>query len=338
MIQLKLPPILEMSATTGFHIPRLFAHAARTHAKCRCKDWKTGAFLMQWKTGKPVDLCINDFRIRKAVTLEARSLKDVFVFHFMLKGSAVLRFPGMKKMRLNAGEFNLFLMPTGSSVSVMLGRGKHKSCHIFLKPEDVKIMGERYDPIRELVTAFEQGETQMRPGRIFAPISREMSELLYRLESDNALPDLQFKSIYTAVFDLFTAYGDAVQGYLNRLRVNKYEEDRTALIHQFIREHYHQADQMSISSLARWAGIGKTTLKKSFAEKYKIPIHHFITRVRLSEAERMLCSSIVNATEIAYDVGYQSPAAFHAAFVKAYGMTPKAYRNMKQGGRAASDF
>ncbi len=338
MIQLKLPPLPELPVRRGSQVPRIFSYAARDHVKCRYKDWGTGAFLMQWKTGMPVDLCINDFWINKSVSLEVQCLRDVFVFHFMQKGSAVLRFPGIKKMKLHAGEFNLFLMPADSNVSVAFGRGKHKSCHIFLKPEDVKIMGERYAPIRELVAAFEEGATQMRSGRIFAPISREMNELLHRLETDQAMPDLRFKRIYTAVFDIFTAYGDAVQGYLNRLRVAQSEAEKVWLIHQYIREHFHIPERMSIGALALWGGLSETSLKKSFTEKYKMPIHRFITHTRLSAARERLRNGLASATEIAYDVGYESPAAFHTAFVKAFGMTPKVYRMHQQTGGAPPDF
>ena len=55
------------------------------------------------------------------------------------------------------------------------------------------------------------------------------------------------------------------------------------------------------------------------------PVQEFITRVRMDEGARLLRSSTLNISQVAYEVGYSEPSNFSRTFNKHFGCTPTKY-------------
>lgn len=92
----------------------------------------------------------------------------------------------------------------------------------------------------------------------------------------------------------------------------------------FIKEHIdqHFARDLSISALARYAGINQTKLKSGFRQLFHHTIFAYITELRLAEAKRLLSEEKLYVSEAAYRVGYKYPHHFAALFKKKFGMSP----------------
>lgn len=78
-----------------------------------------------------------------------------------------------------------------------------------------------------------------------------------------------------------------------------------------------------------------STLSKLFSEVRGITIERFAILHRIEYAKELLCYSRQTMSEIAYTLGYSSPAHLSAQFKQITGMSPKTFREQKQHHRIA---
>lgn len=80
-----------------------------------------------------------------------------------------------------------------------------------------------------------------------------------------------------------------------------------------------------------------STLSKLFSEVRGITIERFAIIHRIEYAKELLCYSQLSTSEIAYKLGYSSPAHLSSQFKQVTGMTPKDFRSQGQHGRISLD-
>ncbi len=80
-----------------------------------------------------------------------------------------------------------------------------------------------------------------------------------------------------------------------------------------------------------------STLSKLFSEVRGITIERFAIIHRIEYAKELLCYSQLSTSEIAYKLGYSSPAHLSSQFKQVTGMTPKEFRAQGQHGRISLD-
>lgn len=78
-----------------------------------------------------------------------------------------------------------------------------------------------------------------------------------------------------------------------------------------------------------------STLSKLFSDVNGITIEKFAILHRIEYAKELLCYSQQTTSEIAYALGYSSPAHLSTQFKQVTGMTPKAFREQKEHARTA---
>lgn len=76
-----------------------------------------------------------------------------------------------------------------------------------------------------------------------------------------------------------------------------------------------------------------SSISKLFSEVNGITIERFAILHRIEYAKELLCYSQQTTSEIAYALGYSSPAHLSSQFKQVTGMTPKAFREQKQHNR-----
>jgi YesN/AraC family two-component response regulator len=92
----------------------------------------------------------------------------------------------------------------------------------------------------------------------------------------------------------------------------------------YIYEHLHE--KITVSQLAKNAGLNSTYLSKLFIKETGENISDFITKAKVTTAENMLKFSEFSYLEIALSLGFSSQSYFISTFKKVSGMTPKEYR------------
>lgn len=80
-----------------------------------------------------------------------------------------------------------------------------------------------------------------------------------------------------------------------------------------------------------------SSLSKLFTQVKGVTIEHFAIRHRVEYAKELLSYSQHSISEIAYTLGYSSPAHLTSQFKQQTGMSPKEFRNMKSKTRQHLD-
>ena len=88
------------------------------------------------------------------------------------------------------------------------------------------------------------------------------------------------------------------------------------------------SDQRDLDELAKVAGMGRRTFTRSFREETGMAFAMWRQQIRLMSAISMLGEGR-SITNIAYDVGYESPSSFTAMFHRVLGVAPSAYARSK---------
>jgi len=101
-------------------------------------------------------------------------------------------------------------------------------------------------------------------------------------------------------------------------------------INRYVRENLDRA--VSIGDLATALGYSVSHLRAVFRDRLGVSLGRYMRESRLSEAAKLLQSSEFNVSEIGARCGFESLYAFSRAFRKAYGLPPRAYRQLVQEG------
>ena len=85
--------------------------------------------------------------------------------------------------------------------------------------------------------------------------------------------------------------------------------------------------------LAQAVGLSRSAFAERFTSLVGMPPMRYLTRWRLQLAAVRLRESPRSLGQIAYDVGYESEAAFSRAFKSTFGTTPGDWRQHKDRSR-----
>lgn len=96
----------------------------------------------------------------------------------------------------------------------------------------------------------------------------------------------------------------------------------------------HLTESLTISDIARELGYSVSHLRAVFRDRLGVSLGRYMRESRLSEAAQLLQNSEFNVSEIGERCGFESLYAFSRAFRKAYGIPPRAYRQLVVEGNA----
>lgn len=83
---------------------------------------------------------------------------------------------------------------------------------------------------------------------------------------------------------------------------------------------------LSVEEIARQMGLGRTQFYRKIKSLTNYSPNELIRHIRLKKARRMLTSSELSVSEIAYAAGFSNPAYFTKCFREVYGKTPSELR------------
>ena len=106
------------------------------------------------------------------------------------------------------------------------------------------------------------------------------------------------------------------------------ENDITNKFRQIILDHLDD-EKFDVSQLASEMGWSKSHTFRKVRSITGVSANQFIKETRLQEAAKLLSGTDLNASEVAYKVGFSSPSYFNKCFSKYYGITPGDYKIKK---------
>ena len=90
--------------------------------------------------------------------------------------------------------------------------------------------------------------------------------------------------------------------------------------------HEQMASPLSLKALAKEHGMSEAHLSRKFHENCGLTFSHYVQRVRMQHACRLLLDTDKKISDIAHCVGYEDVKFFHKLFLKHIGTTPAAFR------------
>jgi len=108
----------------------------------------------------------------------------------------------------------------------------------------------------------------------------------------------------------------------------RYREDpRLPLVAHKAREylHAHLHQDIGMDELALATGVDRFRLSRAFKSAFGLPPHAYLVQLRLARARHLLAKGEQPA-EVATSLGFADQSHLGRWFVRAYGMTPAAYR------------
>ena len=94
--------------------------------------------------------------------------------------------------------------------------------------------------------------------------------------------------------------------------------------------HGRPSEPWTVERLGRQVGLSRSALADRFSEVMGEPIFTFLTRWRLQLAAEFLLTTPRRIESIAHEAGYESPAAFSAAFKRTFGKPPSVWRRKRR--------
>lgn len=82
----------------------------------------------------------------------------------------------------------------------------------------------------------------------------------------------------------------------------------------------------SLMELARLVGLNDNSLKRGFRRVFGTTVFGYLHDYRLEQAQQLLSSSDMNASEVAATIGFKNRSYFSKAFREKFGINPKDYQ------------
>ena len=99
----------------------------------------------------------------------------------------------------------------------------------------------------------------------------------------------------------------------------------------------HSAEDLSLESVAKAMGVGKSHLSHLFSQKMKINFRRYLNTIRVEKACVLLQENEMSVKEICFICGFESTRTFHRVFMEEQRMTPGEYRERMKNGTVALD-
>ena len=90
---------------------------------------------------------------------------------------------------------------------------------------------------------------------------------------------------------------------------------------------YHPESKLSLSALAREAGLSPYHFLRTFARLTGLTPHQYVLRTRLRKAATRLLAESAKVLDIALDCGFGDVSNFNHAFRTEFGISPRVYRH-----------
>ena len=96
----------------------------------------------------------------------------------------------------------------------------------------------------------------------------------------------------------------------------------------FIAAHYHD-ENLTIADIARVVSLRPHYLTTLFKRRCKVSLWEYVTRLRISHAQRLLVTTDLRVLDVALESGFSSLAPFYNAFSRYCGMRPLVFRRKR---------
>ncbi len=113
-------------------------------------------------------------------------------------------------------------------------------------------------------------------------------------------------------------------------RRSRRDADLAESVKEILADSFHRP--LSLAQIAAAVDVSVGHLCRAFKRHTGHTIHRYRDRLRLTQALELICDDEAELLPIALDLGYSSHSHFTAAFQRAFGLSPSAYRRALHAG------
>ncbi len=244
---------------------------------------------------------------------------------YMCKGKTTHIING-NEITLNEGE--LLFLNTQAKQKIKRANENDIAVNFIILPEFfdqmVDILGEEETPLRNFIVDCLCGGANTPVFLHFKvadilPVQNLIENLIFTLIHDT--PNKR-RINQTTMGLLFLQ----LMNYTERLTGQSEENDVIIKVLSYIEEHYRDG---SLTEIADKLHMDIYNLSREIKRKTGKNYTEFLQEKRLNKAAFLLKNSDMKVSAVAEKVGYDNLSYFHRIFVRAYGTTPKKYRDCK---------
>jgi AraC family transcriptional regulator len=169
-------------------------------------------------------------------------------------------------------------------------------------------------------------------GRLHATMFEDAAvEVLLRRLWDEAKENSPHGALFadsawtTLLLALLAAAGERFQPVPVRGGLAGWQERRAT---EYLRS--HMAEDVTLDALAGVAALSTFHFARQFKQSTGLPPHAYLRRLRCERAKELLLGTNLPVTEIAAQVGYETPQAFARMFRAGVGASPSDYRRERR--------
>lgn len=181
-----------------------------------------------------------------------------------------------------------------------------------------------------LPTAY--SKQSLPPFLIFSPSDEIYKQLTCELgtvaEENEVQKPFSEMVIQSSVFKILALLYRAESVASPTDNLNADMEKKILPVLDYVKHHY--SENIRLEDVGALLALNKSYFCRFFKRCTGMPFVDYLYKIRLSAAESLLLTSEKNITEIAYEVGFSSPAYFTKIFKAHKGYTPSFYKNLQK--------
>lgn len=162
-------------------------------------------------------------------------------------------------------------------------------------------------------------------GLFFNDMDLELYDSIHRLVKILNRPKDEIKYLSSLVIKeiLYNLVNGESGYFLNKFAMEGSLSNKIAKAISEIKNNYNV--KLNMKELAKLLDISESSLYQNFKTITSMSPIQYQKKLRLEEAKNMLTKQNIEASEVAYAVGYESPSQFSREYSRMYGMSPKAH-------------
>ncbi|MBD2871861.1 AraC family transcriptional regulator [Paenibacillus arenilitoris] len=149
-------------------------------------------------------------------------------------------------------------------------------------------------------------------------------------ESSQAWRPIVLRSLLLQALSQFVRHGSAAQEPNKKGRPAPSSRNIWPVV-QYVYEHF--LDPLSLQELSERFHVHPTQLSSQFGEQFGLHFVDFLHELRIRHACSLLLSSTLPIAQIAFESGFSSYPTFSRVFLRLKGVTPRQYRERRNGER-----
>ena len=280
------------------------------------------SIIKEYNVSEDVFIALLDNNTASTETILKGIDKRYIQFYFCTKGSLTFNFNnGIYKINLNEGRSFLFYYPSLDLPLSLNINAESKVCIVVLKIEKLYQLFAEHGIQDNFISNINLNQFYQEK-----VITAQIQLLVDQIEKLNMPKEFERLYLIGKMYELFTLYfssptlEDTNQNPFisNDIQAKKIVEIRNYLID-------HLTNPPSIKTICEKFSISEYLLKDGFKKLYNNTVYGFILDKKMEFAKAKLEEGSLKVKDIAFDIGYENPSHFIAAFKKKYGITPKQF-------------